>query len=128
MKMATTKDCLAGTAFIIISLIIAAAGLAVVFSLPSSPALASPDKGRDGSQFALSEDTQFAIVRIWSVMYDDEKYGHLFTKDRSMADAVFAYLIARDNELTIKNDRYRRSAIYDRPGPLPEDGIVPGGQ
>ena len=69
--------------------------------------------------FALSKDTQFAIVRIWSVMYDDERYGHHFAKDRSMADAVFAYLIARDNELTIKNDRYRRSAIYGRQQPLP---------
>lgn len=88
---------------------------------PAQPAVVKDD-------FAISKDTQLAIVRIWSVMYDDEQYGHLFVKDRSMADAVFAYLIARDNELTIKNDRYRRSAIYDRPGPLPEDGIVPGGQ
>ena len=92
-----------------------------VFAEPASTPAVRDD-------FTLSKDTQLAIVRIWSVMYDDEQYGQHFAKNRSMADAVFAYLIDRDNELTIKNDRYRRSAIYDAPGPLPEDGIVPSGQ
>ena len=80
------------------------------------------------SGFELSKDTQFAIWRIWNAHYDDEAYATQFSNGGSMADAVFRYLIARDNELTIKNDRYRRSAIYDRPGPMPEDGIVVGGQ
>lgn len=94
----------------------------------NNTANAKPTVSLYDKDFELSKDTKFAIFRIWSAHYDDEKYAPQFSKNGSMADAVFAYLIDRHNELEIKNDRYRRSAIYDKPGPLPEDGIVPGGQ